>query len=290
MTPFALEVALTVQDELMTRAAEADRLRAQHVERARYEAELAQQRFLRVHPDHRLVADTLERDWNAKLRALAEAQDAYEQGRKADQRILEEQQRAEILALATDFPRLWRDPHTPDLERKRMARLLLEDVTLHKDAAITAHVRFKGGATHTLTVPRPLPAPQHRQTPAETVQAIDDLLDHHTDAEIAVILNARGLRSYEGKAFDRLRVRDLRLSRGLVDRFSHLRAAGMLTLDEMAARLGVCTQTVKVWRQHGLLVAHIYNDKGEYLYEPPTEHAPVKGKWKFTPRRTSVAS
>src|SRR5260370_6221784 len=78
VSPLALEVALSVQDELQTRAEEADRLRRQQVERARYEAELAQRRYLRVDPDNRLVADSLEADWNAKLRALAAVQDEYE--------------------------------------------------------------------------------------------------------------------------------------------------------------------------------------------------------------------
>ena len=112
----------------------------------------------------------------------------------------------------------------------------------------------------------------------------------HTDAEIAAILNARGLRSYAGKPFDRLRVREIRLSRGFEDRFSHLRAAGMLTLAEIAERLGVHPSTVKVWRRHGLLVSHIYNDKGQRLYEPPADDAPVKWKWKMTPRRTPPTS
>jgi hypothetical protein len=74
MTPLAIEVALTVQQELATRHEEADRLRRQHVERARYEADLAQRRFLKVDPDNRLVADALEADWNERLRALAAAQ------------------------------------------------------------------------------------------------------------------------------------------------------------------------------------------------------------------------
>jgi len=169
MTPLALEVALTVQDELTSRAAEADRLRAQQVERARHDAELAQHRFLRVHPDNRLVADALEADWNQKLRVLAEAQESYERGHQQDQRVLDEVQRAEILALATDFPRLWRDPQTPAVECKRMVRLLLEDVTLVKDEAITTHLRFKGGATQTITVPLPIPLWQQRQTSTAVV-------------------------------------------------------------------------------------------------------------------------
>jgi hypothetical protein len=74
ITPLSLEVALSVSEELRTRTEEVDRLRRQDVERARYEAELAERRYRRVDPDHRLVADSLEADWNDKLRALAEAQ------------------------------------------------------------------------------------------------------------------------------------------------------------------------------------------------------------------------
>src|SRR5207245_611693 len=87
-------------------------------------------------------------------------------------------------------------------------------------------------------------------------------------------------RSYEGKPFDRLRVREIRLSHGLIDRFSRLRAAGMLTLTEIAARLDVCPDTVKVWHRRGLLAAHRYSDKSEYLFEPPTGSAPAKWKRK----------
>jgi DNA invertase Pin-like site-specific DNA recombinase len=78
VTPLALEVALTVQAELEARAEEADALRASHVERARHHAELARRRYLSVDPDNRLVADTLEADWNDKLRQLQTAQDDYE--------------------------------------------------------------------------------------------------------------------------------------------------------------------------------------------------------------------
>ncbi len=78
VTPLALEVALTVQTELEARADEADQLRRGHVERARHHAELARHRYLAVDPDNRLVADTLEADWNDALRALQTAQDDYQ--------------------------------------------------------------------------------------------------------------------------------------------------------------------------------------------------------------------
>jgi hypothetical protein len=117
------------------RADAADRLRHQQVERARYEAELAQRRFLRVDPANRLVADVLEADWNAKLQALADAQAEADRHRQAEASRAHPADEAAMRALVAGFPRLWRDPRTPQRERKRMARLLVEDVTLLNEAS-----------------------------------------------------------------------------------------------------------------------------------------------------------
>jgi DNA invertase Pin-like site-specific DNA recombinase len=114
VNPVALEVTLAVQRELQSRIEDADRLRHKQVERAQYESDLAQRRYLRVDPDNRLVADSLEADWNHKLRALTEAHEEYARRREQDARVLTDDQRATILALASDFPRLWRDPATPN--------------------------------------------------------------------------------------------------------------------------------------------------------------------------------
>src|SRR5947207_10125064 len=155
MPTVTLEITMAVQEELQAHLEETDRLRKQQVERARYEAELAHQRYLRVHPDHRLVADSLEADWNRKLCALQEAQLQYEQESQKDRLAVDEELRTRLHMLATDFPRLWRDPNTPDRERKRLARLLLEDVTLIKKNQILVHIRFPGGVTKTLELPIP---------------------------------------------------------------------------------------------------------------------------------------
>ena len=163
VTPLALEVSLKVQDELQARLDQADQLRQQQVQRAQYEADLARTRYLRVDPNNRLVADTLETQWNDKLRVLTQAKEECERQRQMDAQRLTTEQKAQVLALASDFPKLWRDPKTPDRERKRMARLLLEDVTLRRDSTtITVQVRFKGGATGTLSLPMPLSSGQMR--------------------------------------------------------------------------------------------------------------------------------
>jgi len=271
VTPVALEVSLAVQAELQSRVEESGRLRRQHVDRAQYEADLARRRYMQVDPDNRLVADSLEGEWNNKLRTLTEARENYERSRQKDRQMLDDAQRAKILALATDFPRLWRDPTTPERERKRMARLLLEDVTLIRDTEITLHVRFKGGATHTCKRPLPLNAWQMNKTSPVVVTEIDRLLDQHTEARIAGLLNDHGFRSGMDRDFNFLIVGRIRRAHGLKGRHDRLRERGMLTQDEIAAKLGVHVCTVHKWRERGVLRGHAFNDKREYLYEPPDE-------------------
>jgi DNA invertase Pin-like site-specific DNA recombinase len=274
VTPLALEVALTVQAELEQRAEEADALRASHVERARHHAELARRRYLAVDPDNRLVADTLEADWNDKLRALNDAQDEYERQTAADNATLTEQHKTRIRQLAADFPKLWSDPATPTRERKRIARLLIEDVTLNRTDRIHLHVRFRGGQTTSLTLPLPLPIGELRKTPAELIAQLDRLLDDHTEGETAAILNAQGLRSLDGKPFTGYIVKCLAKSHKLASHQARLHAAGKLTLTEITEQLGVHHHTIKAWRRAGLLIGHKANDRNERLYDPPDPDDP----------------
>jgi DNA invertase Pin-like site-specific DNA recombinase len=277
LTPLAIEAALTVTAELQHRSDEADALRAAHVERARYLADLARRRYLAVDPANRLAAGTLEADWNTALRALTQAQDACDQARKHDTGQLTGAQQARIGQLVTDLPAIWNDPATPARERKRIARLLLTDVTVTRTRdTITAHVRLPGGQHHTLTTPVPPTAAQMRKTPAEAVTAIDELLGTHTHAEIAGILNDRGVTSGEGRPFHRLMVRNIRNDYGLRSRQQRLRDAGMLPLAETAALLGVSAGTVKAWHHAGLITGHPYNDKGQCLYPPPGPNPPTR--------------
>jgi hypothetical protein len=274
--PTSLELAFAVQAELQARLDEVDKLRRQQVERARYEADLARSRFMQVDPNNRLVADALEADWNEKLRVLSQAQEQYDQQRQKDRAVLDESSRQQVLALAQDLPRLWRDSATRDQDRKRVVRLLIEDVTLIKADQVTAHIRFKGGATKTLALPLPLTVAQLRKTSPEVVGQIDHLLDTLTEGQIAAELNQRGYRSGTGGPFTLRIVWKIRRNYRLKSRYTRLREAGMLSLKELAGRLGVCTCTIKSWQQHGLLHAHVYNDKNQFLYEPVETCGPVK--------------
>ena len=276
INPLALEVTVAVQQELETRWQETDRLRRAQVDRARYEAELARRRFLRVDPDNRLVAASLEADWNEKLRLLTQAEQDYQRQREHDGHISDPTRRQQILSLASDFPRLWRDPHTPHRERKRMVRLLIEDVTLQKAEQIEVGVRFRGGVHKTFSVARPLNSWQKRKHSAEVIAEIDRLLDDHNLGEIATILNARGYKTGGGVEFDAATVSRIHIQYGLKNRYQRLRDLGLLTLSEIAEKLKVSVGTIRRWQHRGLLRAHPYDDQNRCLYEDPGPTGPKK--------------
>lgn len=288
MTPMALDVALAVQEELSKRLDEANQLRAKQVERVRYEADLARQRYMQVDPNNRLVADVLEAEWNQKLRALEQAQEESERQSQSDRLRISEEERAQILALTTDFPRLWRDPNTPDRDRKRMIRLLIEDATLTRSEKLMVQIRFKGGATIILEPALPRPACKTWQTPDEAIARMDKLLDDHTYEQMASILNEEGLHSGKGKPFNGTLVGNICREYGLKSRWHRLRERGLLTVEEMAEILNVSTATVNAWYRHGLLKGHVYNDKQQCLFEPPGADRPFKCQGRKLSKRHSL--
>ena len=127
ITPIFLETALEVQEEVELRWKDADRLRRQGLERARYEAELARCRYMSVDPNNRLVAGSLEAEWNARLRSWQDVQELYERETKTAREAFTEEQRARVRELATDFPCIWNDSNTPIREKKRLIRLIVEE-------------------------------------------------------------------------------------------------------------------------------------------------------------------
>ena len=285
MTPSAVEFALEIRREIEARQEEADRLRCRAIERAQIDADLAKRRFMMVDPGNRLVADTLEADWNEKLRVLAKTREERERARQGDQVALDDAIRERLLTMTRDFKQLWADPATSNRERKRMLAHIIEDATLIKfpsEGITKIHIRFKGGKTETLTTLNPKSSAQQAKTPAEIVELVDQLLDHHIYSEIADILNDRGFRpggsarrGREAEQFNVKLVRYIAHTYGLRSRYNRLRDRGMLTAKEMAARLGIHELTLISWARHGIINRHAYN--GHYwLYEVPGSNLPKK--------------
>jgi DNA invertase Pin-like site-specific DNA recombinase len=280
--PLTLEVALAVEQEVEARGAETDALRRQQVERTQYEAELARRRYMSVDPDHRLVAGTLEAEWNEKLRLHTAAQEEYERYTEQQRRLTAEEVRQKVLSLATDFPRLWNDPEIEARERKRMLRLLIEDVTLIKADKITAHVRLRGGATRTLTVDRPLPMARIRKNRPQVVAEVDVLLNEYGDREVTEILNQRGHRTWQNQLFTVRKIGYIRRVYHLKSRFDRLREQGLLTAKEVSKALGVSETTVHNWAQSGLL-RRFDCDRRHSLYELFRGVTIIKGRGSSRP-------
>jgi DNA invertase Pin-like site-specific DNA recombinase len=268
LTPAAIEVSLAVSDELTAQAERADQLRRAHIQRAEHAADAARHRYLAVDAANRLVADTLEADWNTALRALAAARDDYRKATAAAT-ALDEQQRGKIRALAVDLPHLWNDPGTPMRERKRLIRLLLTDVTLTRGQdTITAAIRFPGGSHHVLRLPVPLNAWQLRKTPAPLTGLINHLLDSFTYAQIAGQLNAAGHTSSDGHPWDGDRVAKLANYHQMPSHDKRLQDRGLLTLGQIAADLGAHPCSIKRWHRLGLLTGEQADDRGIFRYHP----------------------
>lgn len=289
MTPAAIELAFEIRTQIEARYDEADQLRCRAVERAQVDADLAQRRFMMVDPANRLVADTLESDWNEKLRALAKASDERERARGEDRIAMDDAIRNRLVAMTTDFERLWSDSSTPNRDRKRMLAHIIEDVTLVKlpgEGTTKVHVRFRGGHTTSLTTLNPKASWEMVKTPSETVDLVDRLLDEHVYSEIADILNERGIRPggavRPGRADSRFtakRVQYLMHAYNLQSRFDRLRARGLLTRKELAERLGIHDSTLTRWVKHGIIEAQAYNGHAWLYEEPATYPTKHRSRW-----------
>jgi DNA invertase Pin-like site-specific DNA recombinase len=285
ITPAAVESAFEIRAEIEARQEQASQLRLRAVERAQIDADIAQRRFMQVDPANRLVADTLESDWNNKLRALAKAREDREQATREDERLLHETVRERLATMTADFNRLWQDASTPNRERKRLLEHIIEDATLVKlpeKGTTRVHVRFKGGHTETLTTINTKSPGQQVKTSPQVIELVDTLLEQHTCGEIALLLNEQGLcpggsvrpgRAQTG--FSALSVYYLTHRYKLRSRYDRLLDQGMLTKTEMALRLNIHETTLTRWVSHGLILKHAYNAHA-YLYEQPPGPLPIK--------------
>jgi hypothetical protein len=268
VTSGTLELALSVQDQLTRRIEREEAARHRQLELARRVADRKRQRFLNCDPDHRLVADTLEADWNEALRQLDALQQQHQRQRQADTVHIDSEVRARLLSLAENFPRAWNDPRTGSAERRRMLDLLVEDVTLMFDDPIAVRVRLRGGQTTSLSVPRPQSLPRATRVPAEVIKELDRLLESYPDHEVAACLNALGYRTWAGNPFTPKSVDILRQHAGLKTRFERLRAQGFLTASEMSREIAVSTTQVYILGRKRILSPQRYGSGKRLLFAP----------------------
>jgi len=299
VSPLAFEVAINVEKELKSQLEEINRIRRQEVERVRYEAEQSRQRYMSVDPQNRLVAATLEMEWNDKLGQFEQAQQEYERQRQKDRKILKKEEMEKVMTLASDFARLWKDERVSDRDRKRIVRLLIRDVALERidgvvkgkekaedrsdsdsdsdsypysysySYSISLKIRFRGGVIKSLNIPGPKRVWEKNRTSEKIITKIDQLLNHHTPSEIANILNKEGHLSARGKAFTQATVDNIGRKYELKTRYERLREKGLLTLKELSNKIKISVNVIRILEKSNMIKSYKCTDRTKKLYELP---------------------
>jgi DNA invertase Pin-like site-specific DNA recombinase len=261
--PAQLAVSLSALEELDGRARQIERQWQLHLERARYEADLARRRYQAVEPELRLVARTLEREWEAKLAEVARLEREAATRPSPTAHLVRPEERQRILAVAEDLPSVWDASTTTAVQRKQLVRCLIADVTLTLQATtIRVAIRWHTDAVTVLEVPRPPRSADARRTAPAVMERIRALAPTHTDAQLATVLNREGYTTGLGGTFSRTKVQWLRwryrLPKTCPDqppRPDAPRADGRYSARAAASLLNVDVSTIADWCATGRLDA-----------------------------------
>jgi hypothetical protein len=256
LQPAELELALAALRELESRDQTILRQWQMRLERAQYEAALAERRYQEVDPSNRLVAGTLERRWNEALLHWEDLKKQAAEVQRQEAHVATPEQKAKVLALARDLPRLWHAPTTQAKDRKRMLRLLVKDITVAKslkEKKLSVHIRWQGGACSDLTVPLPPRVADQVRYPTAIVDRVRDLARTLPDARIAEQLNGENFVSATGKPYTVKMIQWIRRCHKIAP--AVLRKPGELTVQQVATDFAVSDNVVYYWIAHGLIQA-----------------------------------
>jgi predicted DNA-binding transcriptional regulator AlpA len=264
LTTDQIQIALKALEEIETRNAAISRQWQMRIQRADYEAQLAQRRYEEVDPANRLVAATLEKRWNDALLKMEEIKEEYAELTNRNLLSLTPDQKKQILRLAQDFPRLWNAPTTQMKDRKRMLRLLIKDITVEKVSQarqVVLHLRWQGGACEDVWVALPPPMSDRVRYPAEMVDKVRQLANSLPDNSIAETLNREGILSATGKPFTGSMIRWIRHPHKILGPSKRM---DEFTVNELMEKLGVSRYVVYYWIERRYIPARRINQGSPY--------------------------
>lgn len=262
MQPAQLEVSMAAFEQIEGRAQQIDQQWQLRLERSRYEADLARRRFYAIDPENRLVARTLERDWNEKLAQIEQLEREYASLPKWIDHLVSPEERQRILALAQDLPAIWQAPTTSHAERKQLLRFLIKDVTLTRQAiSVQINIRWQTEAVTAREVARRPKSCDVRRTQPAVVERVRMLARDHTDLQIADLLNQEGLSPGLGGTFSASKVQWIRYAYQIVNNCPKApglcstgqRGDGRYSTRTAAQLLNVNVSTIAAWCQAGIL-------------------------------------
>jgi DNA invertase Pin-like site-specific DNA recombinase len=262
MNPAQLSISLQALEQVETHAQQIKQQWQLRLERANYEADLARRRYTAVEPENRLVVRNLEKDWNEKLVAVDRLEREYASRTSPSHLVASPEERSRILELAQDFSAIWEASTTTNAERKRLLRFLIKDVALTRgEHNIHLGVRWQTGATSGTEILRRKRVDEIWRTSDIVIERVRSLVATHTDRQIATLLNQDGLTTGVGLAFNRVRVRRVRLKYGISTGCPEMpgifpdgkRGDGRYSSQAAAELLNVSIATIGNWCQAGKL-------------------------------------
>lgn len=258
IAPAGIESALLAEENLQAdHEATLKQWRLQ-VERARYEAERAERRYRTVEPENRLVARTLEADWEQRLSEFASAQAELAQRQTQFPVRLTDPQRKRIHSLGEDLMRVWEAPTTTHRDRKELLRILLEEVNIKVEPGrpdVHLILRWQGGAVSELDIHLKRRNTPPIRTDEDTIELVRRLAVHYPDGVIAGIVNRQGRRTAYGDRFTTNKIGNLRRY-WKIPRFDSATTSSqgeLVTVQKAAQMLGLAPSTLHRWLSDGFI-------------------------------------
>lgn len=238
LEPAALQLSLQAQADVRRERGRLDQQWRQRQKRARYETELAERRYREVDPENRLVAATLEQQWEKALRHERELQEQYDRDRQGSQPELSADELSKLEALSSDIPTLWHAPQTTNADRQAIVRCLVERVVVHVERNseyVNAVIYWVGGYESRVEFRRRVQAYTQLRDYGHPTRRITELWKSgHNVAQTAEVLNAEGFGTINpDEGFNQRIVQELRNKLGLPSETSR---SGNLTHGEWSLR------------------------------------------------------
>ena len=251
--PIAVEAAMAAERLRMERVNERRHILELDLQKARYEASLAERRYAACDPDNRLIAAQLEKSWETALRQVEACQARLEPARDTTQSA-----NADFLGLANDLETAWTSPNVSMRSRQQLLRALVVDIIADVDEAVRdviLTIHWRGGQHSQLRVRKPKSGEHGCRTPDEALAVISSMAARWPDEHIAASLNRMGMRTGQGKTWTAHRVGSLRRVHGIHAYLSAETDGEWLTMRDAAAALGVSSHTIRRLIQAGVLPA-----------------------------------
>lgn len=253
LQPAAIELSLKVVEDESLRRTEFAKQQRQQLEHARYQAQLAERRYHAVDPDNRLVARTLEKQWEDCLSALHGTEKEHELRMKDKPVSVSEPERQQLLAISADIAALWESGATTNKDRKHVVRCVIDKVVAAVQGTtefVDVTIHWAGGFTSQHQILRRVAKYTQLQDYAVWAQRLIELRRQGKRApEIADILNHEGFRpARQQRAFTTAMVDKLIAQPPFREPLHNPQLArDEWTREDLATELGMPTKKLQQW-------------------------------------------